>query len=198
MRSHSRRSSCFRTGGRGGVSLARLARPIRTANACAQPGYQPLPWPCFQTGRACILELEAGTWPVAGVRAGQGCGWCRAESVGWVSGSGWVFAGVTSAWGLRALCHWNFYPGAGRVALRQKDIPMKMTQGGVGAASLLTSVQPGPRPCPGGRGAARCRGLHSLLGRPFPEVIREGAELRMGLACCSLGLPLSPRPAVAP
>lgn len=140
-------------------------------------------------GERAFWNWRRGLGRVAGVRAGRGCGWCRAESVGWVSGSGWVFAGVTSAWGLRALRHWNFYPGAGRVALRQKDIPMKMTQGGVGAASLLTSVQPGPRLCPGGHGAARCRGLHSLLGRPCPEVIREWAELRMGLACCSLGLP---------
>ena len=74
---------------------------------------------------------------------------------------------------------------------------MKRTQGGVGAASRLTSVQPVPRLCPGARGAARCRGLRSLLGRPFPEMIRERAELRMGLASCSLGFPLSPRPAVA-
>lgn len=104
--------------------------------------------------------------PVAGVRAGRGCGWCRAESVGWVSGSGWVFAGGTSAWGLRALGHWNFYPGVGRVALRQKDIPMKMTQGGVGAANLRPAW---PSPVPWGPWCCQMQGSSFSPGQAFPR-----------------------------
>ena len=63
--------------------------------------------------------------------------------------------------------HW----GGGGVALRHQDIPMKMTQGGVGAASCLSpsSIQPIPLLCAGGWGAAHMQGPHSSAGQALPR-----------------------------
>ena len=103
----------------------------------------------------------------------------------------------------KASGHWNFYPGPERVALRHQDIPMKMTWGGVGAASRLSpsSVQPILLLCAGGWGAADKQGPHSSPGQALPRddqtVVRAEDGARMLLPrdyWCGLPLP----PALAP